>query len=257
MTRIIALKRAQGRTGSDMLSMLLASRDESGGTLTDDEVIGHVGVIFAAGHETSANPLLWTLFLLSQHPQIACDLVDELKGVLHGEPPTTEQLTRLPLLDCVVKESLRVLPPVPIHPRHICESGELQGYTLPAGSEIFVSIYHLHHDPNLFDDPQTFRPSRFFGEKPSPYVYNPFSAGPRMCIGAAFATLEIKIILAMLLQRFRIVPVPGRPINRRVAITMAPKPGLLATLHPADGGWQKSAGGIRGNIRELVNLPPA
>ncbi len=255
MTEVIARKRARGANGGDMLSMLLSSRDESGAALTDDEVLGHAGVIFAAGHETSANALSWTLFLLSQHPQVAGALVEELTAVLKGEPPTTEQLSSLPLLDSVVKESMRVLPPVPMHPRYTSCPTELGGYELPAGAEIFVSIYHLHHNPDLFDDPQSFRPARWASIKPSPYVYNPFSAGPRMCIGATFANMEIKILLAMILQRFRFAPVAGRRIDRRVAITMAPKPGLLMTLYDADGRWQNSAGGVGGNIRELVDLP--
>jgi len=255
MAELVRSKRAQGSEGADILSMLLAARDEDGSQLTDDEIVGHAGVIFAAGHETSANSLTWTLLLLSQHPAITNNLVAELRGELHGEAPTTEQLSRLPLLDAVVKESLRILPPVPLHPRFISEPCELGGYHLPAYSEIFLSIYNLHHDPDLFPDPETFLPSRWATIKPSTFEYNPFGAGPRMCIGAAFATMEIKIALAMILQRFRITPAPGRPIDRRVAITMAPTPSLLAKVELADGNWKASAGGICGNVRELVNLP--
>ncbi len=255
MSELVRRKRAQDNGGADMLSMLLAARDEDGSQLTDDEIIGHAGVIFAAGHETSANALTWTLLLLSQHPQVASNLLEELTAELHGDAPTTEQLTRLPLLDAVVKESLRVLPPVPMHPRFISEPVELGGYDLPAFTEIFLSIYSLHHDPALFPDPQSFLPSRWASIKPSTFEYNPFSAGPRMCIGAAFATMEIKLALAMILQRFRITPVARRPINRRVAITMAPTPSLVATVQRQDGNWRKSVGGIVGNVRELVSLP--
>lgn len=255
MVDIVVRKRQSGSDGGDMLSMLLASRDESGVALTDDELIGHVSVIFAAGHETTANALSWILLLLSQHPRIAADLADELSAELHGDAPTTEQLTRLPLLDAVVREGLRVLPPVPLYPRFITEPCELQGYELSAGTVIFVSMHHVHHNPDLYAWPESFQPSRFFKFKPGPFEYNPFGAGPRMCIGSAFATMEIKIVLAMLLQRFRIAPLPKQEIDFRVAITMAPKPGIQVALHPADGQWDKSAGGIRGSVRELVYLP--
>ena len=127
--------------------------------------------------------------------------------------------------------------------------------TCRSNTEIFLSIYNLHHDPSLFPEPETFLPSRWATIKPSTFEYNPFSAGPRMCIGAAFAMMEIKIVLAMILQRFRITPVAGRPINRRVAITMAPTPSLVATVQRQDGNWKASAGAVSGNVRELVNLP--
>src|SRR6185369_10376472 len=110
-------KRRSGVDGGDMLSTLLETRDEDNTQLTEDEIIGHVGVLFAAGHETSANATTWTLFLLSQHPKIAADLYDELDGVLSGDSPTMEQIAQLPLLDRVVKESLRILPPLPSKPR--------------------------------------------------------------------------------------------------------------------------------------------
>jgi len=111
---MILRKRAADNEARDVLSMLISARDaESGAKLSEDELLGHAGVIFAAGHETSSNALTWTLFLLSQHPQIAADLLDELQTVLQGEAPTVEQLPQLPLLERVIKESMRVLSPVP------------------------------------------------------------------------------------------------------------------------------------------------
>jgi cytochrome P450 len=245
-----------GDVGRDMLSMLVAARDEDGSALSEDEIIGHAGVIFAAGHETSTNALAWTLFLLATHPEVACDLVDELASVLRGGAPTVEELGRLPLLDAVVKESMRVLPPVPLHPRVVREDAELKGYFLPAKTEIFVSIFHIHHDAAIFDDPHRFRPERWSRIKPSPFEYNPFSAGPRMCIGAAFAMMEIKIALALLLQRFRVELLPGTTIDRRVAITMAPRQGLRMRVRRADRGFHRGPRDVRGDIRELVTLPP-
>jgi cytochrome P450 len=251
---IVRAKRARGATGGDMLSTLVAARDEDGSALDEDELVGHAGTIFAAGHDTSTNALAWTLFLLTQHPQVARDLADELDGVLRGAPPAVEHLARLPMLDAVVKESMRVLPPVPLHPRIVAEDSELAGHRLPAGSEVFLSIFHMHHDPALFPDPTAFTPRRWEAIKPSVYEYNPFSAGPRMCIGASFATTEIKIVLATVLQRFRVELPPRARVDARIAITMAPKGGLPMVLRRR-GDRPRRPGGVRGTMRELVRLP--
>jgi cytochrome P450 len=243
--------------GADMLSMLVAARDEDDSALDEDELVGHTGVIFAAGHETSTNALAWTLFLLAEHPDVANELVSELTSVLHGDAPTVEQLAKLPLLDAVVKESMRVLPPVPMHPRVVAEDTELAGCFVPARTELFLSIFHMHHDPAVFEDPKRFNPSRWSKIKPSVYEYNPFSAGPRMCIGAAFAMMEIKIALAMMLQRFRVERLARTRVDHRVAITMAPKNGLRMTIRKADGRWgaaRRALPDVRGHIRELVEL---
>jgi len=151
-----------------------------------------------------------------------------------------------------------VLPPVPLHPRIVAEDTELGGHFLPANTELFLSIFHMHHDRAIFEDPSRFDPARWSKIKPSVYEYNPFSAGPRMCIGAAFATMEIKIALAMLLQRFRVERTRDARIDRRVAITMAPKHGLPMLLRRNDGAWaaaRRSLPAVRGNLREIVELP--
>jgi cytochrome P450 len=252
---ILRDKRARVQTaGTDMLSTLIAARDEDGSALDEDELIGHAGVIFAAGHETSTNALAWTLLLLSQHPRVARDLEDELDAVLGGDAPSVEELARLPLLDAVVKESMRVLPPVPLHPRIVAEDTELGGYRLPAGCEIFLSIFHMHHDPSVFTEPDLFRPRRWETIKPSVYEYNPFSAGPRMCIGASFASMEIKIVLATLLQRFRLEMPEGARVDPRVAITMSPKGGLKMRVRRRTDAV-RAAARVRGKVRELVRLP--
>jgi cytochrome P450 len=237
-----------------MLSMLLAARDEDGSALGEDELVGHVEVIFAAGHETSTNALAWTLLLLSQHPDVLRDVEDELDGVLRGSAPSVDDLAKLPLLDGVVKESMRVLPPVPIHPRIVAEDTELAGHRMPAGSEVWLSIFHMHHDAAVFSEPHRFRPRRWESAKPTVYEYNPFSAGPRMCIGASFATMEIKIVLATMLQRFRFELPHGARVDPRVAITMAPRGGLRMTVRSRARAI-RAPGGVRGKVNELVRLP--
>ncbi len=246
-----------GAIAPDMLSMLIAARDEDGSALDDDELIGHTGVIFGAGHETSTNALAWTLFLLAQYPDVANELTAELKDTLKGDAPTVEQLAsgKLPMLEAVVKESMRVLPPVPFHPRVTHSDTELGGYLLPAHTELFLSIFHMHHDPSIFENPDRFAPERWSKIKPTTFEYNPFSAGPRMCIGASFAMMEIKLVLAMLLQSFRLELPPGTKVDRRVAITMAPKDGLTMRIRRADGDWRRGRATVRGDIHEIVQLP--
>lgn len=254
--KIIAEKRAQGANDNDVLSMLIQARDEeSGHSLSEAELIAHTGVIFLAGHETTANALTWTMFLLSQHPQVTGDLVNELDSILHGEPPTLEQLHQLPLLDRVIKESMRILTSVPWNGRVTSETTELGGYEIPKGTEVFVSIYHTHHLPEIYRDPEAFKPERWETINPSIYEYNPFSAGPRLCIGATFAIMELKIVLAMLLQHFRWEYITGQQIDLAGVLSIKPKYGLSMMVRPQDHEFNNGVGHVEGNIRETVQLP--
>jgi cytochrome P450 len=252
MREIITQKRAAGRDDGDVLSMLIQARDEEGG-LSEDELIAHVGVIFAAGHETSSNALTWTLFLLSQHPEVQARVCDEVRGVLHGSDPTVEQLARMPLLEAVIKESMRVLPPVPWNGRVTSRETVLGGYEVPANTEIMLSIYETHHMAELYPQPERFDPRRWETIEPSAYEYNPFSAGPRMCIGASFAMLEIKLVLAMLLDKYRVELAPGQTVDRFGNIVMAPRRGLRILVRQ-DGDYRAGVGGVKGNVREMVEL---
>lgn len=254
MQRLIADKRANPCDGGDVLSMLIQAQDEDGQTLTEAEIIGHAGVIFSAGHETTANALTWTLFLLSQHPEVTADLVDELQGALAGAPPTIESLSSLPFLERVIKESLRILPPVPLNHRIVNQETTLGEFMLPVGTELFFSIYHTHHMPGLYPEPMRFNPYRWEAISPDTFEYNPFSAGPRMCIGAPFAMLEIKLVLAMMLQRFRLQFAGGVKIDRKFAITLSPKNGMPMIVHGQDRAFDQGVGGVLGNIHESVIL---
>ncbi|WP_414623337.1 cytochrome P450 [Calothrix sp. CCY 0018] len=255
MRGIIRSRQASDSDTGDVLSMLIQARDaETGMTLSEDELLGHVSVIFAAGHETSANALNWTLFLLSQHPQIAADLLDELEAVLQGAAPTIEQLQQLPLLERVIKESLRILPPVPWNARVTSQPTTLEGYELPTGTEVWLSIYHTHHSPEIYSEPNKFNPQRWQNLEVDNFSYNPFSAGSRKCIGAGFAMMEIKIVLAMLLQKFRFQCLPQQTINRSALIVLAAKGGLPMLVCQQDREFSQGVGGLRGNIREMVEL---
>lgn len=256
MRQLIADKRAAADSDRDVLSMLIQARDaESGMKLSEDELLGHAGVIFAAGHETSSNALTWTLFLLSQHPQIAADLVEELEGVLQGAAPTIAQLAQLPLLERVIKESMRILSPVPWNGRVTSQTTELGGYVLPPGTEVFVSLYQTHQMPELYPQPNQFKPQRWETIAPSIYEYNPFSVGPRLCIGAGFAMMEIKIVLAMLLQRYRLQFLPQVKIDPTGLIILTSKQGMPMQIHAQDHQFGQGVGAVQGRVRNMVALP--
>ena len=256
MHKIVAAKRQENKDNGDVLSMLLQTRDEeSGMSLSEDEILGHVGVLFTAGHETSSNALTWTLLLLSQFPQWAAAAVDELDKVLHGEAPKVEQLGQLQVLERIIKESMRLLPPAPMRGSALSEATAIGGYLLPKGTVVFNSIYHTHHMSELYENPEEFQPDRWETIRPSIFEYNPFGGGARMCIGATFAMMELKIILAMVLQRYRLQCLPHARVDRFGIVTIAPKGGLMMTVHEQDRQFTRGVGGLRGNIREMVSLP--
>jgi cytochrome P450 len=246
------VQRLRAEPNRSIVSYLVHARDEDGSRMTEDELIGQANLLFVAGHETTANALTWTLFLLSQHPHILADLHDELSGVLHGQPPTTEQLCELPLLERVIKESLRILPPVPFGARTCVEETELGPYTLPANTEILFSEYLTHRLPELYPEPERFLPSRWETFEPSAYEYIPFSAGSRMCVGATFAMQEIKIVLAMLLQDWRLELAPGAVIDRYVGMTISSKYGMPMVVGRQDRRFERMQPGFRGTVREMV-----
>jgi cytochrome P450 len=253
--RIMHDKREHGSDQNDVLAMLIQMRDENGEQMTEDELIGQANILFFAAHETTANALTWTLFLLAQHPTIYAAVREELASTLKGEAPTVEHMMRLPLMDRVLKESMRVLPPVPFLLRVAMEDTEIDGRFIPANSEIIYSPYITHQNPTLYPDPQRFNPNRWLNIDPSAYEYIPFGAGLRMCIGASFAMMEMKLVLSMMLQRYHLALPADMVVDRSVMITMSPKNGLPVTVYPSEAGRGFTPSRIQGNIRELVHLP--
>jgi cytochrome P450 len=233
---------------TDVLAALVHAHDDDGTTLSNEEMVSHALTLFIAGHETTSHALTFTLFLLHQHPEIHAALLDELTSVLHGEAPRADQLNQLPLLEGVIKESLRLLPPAPIGIRQTAHECELGGYTLPKGATVFYSELVTHRLPGLYPQPDRFMPERWSTIKPTIYEYFPFAAGPHMCIGAGFATQELKVVLAMLVQRYRLALVPNHKID--VNVGMQPSNGMPMTIHPQDRQFEKVA--VRGNITKLV-----
>jgi cytochrome P450 len=215
----------------DLLNMLLKARDpDSGEGLSLKQVRNEIITLLIAGHETTANALTWSLHLLSRHPEIQQSVRDEATSVLSGRNPGLEDVASLGLTTQVIRESMRLYPPIWIIERRAIEADVIGGYSIPAKSSVVISPWTLHRHPEFWDNPDEFRPSRFDGS-PTP-AYIPFGAGPRFCIGSEFAMLEAKVILSMVLQRYRVKPVPGAPIEPFPGITLPPRHGLPVILEP-------------------------
>jgi cytochrome P450 len=249
---MIAQRRANPTQHTDVLNILVSAFDEQKVPMDESELIGQATVMFIASYENVASVLTWTLFLLAQHPQIMNDLYAELTSVLDGNPPNVETLEKLPLLDAVVKESMRVLPPVPYLVRKAIMPTSLGEFEIRKNDRVAVSAYITHHLPELYPNPRRFTPDRWFQIKPTPFEYLPFGAGPRACLGKLFAVAEIKIGLAMILARHRLAVQPNIRIDRRVQVMMSPKRGLPMVIHPQDRRFE--AAPVRGNIHEMVEL---
>lgn len=234
--KIIDDRRQSGDDRGDLLSMLLLTRDESGAGMSDAQVRDEALTMILAGHETTANTLAWALSLLAKHPPIAAALAAEVATVLAGRLPTLADLPQLPLLDQVIKESLRLYPPAPVFTRQPIAATELGGYAISADATLVTAPYFLHRDPRFFAEPLRFWPERWAGglERSLPRcAYFPFGAGPRVCIGQQFALLEARLLLALLVSRFRYTLAPGQLVEEEAAVTLRPKNGLRMRLHAA------------------------
>lgn len=254
--RVLALieeKRSRPSSEPDALTALIRAHDEDGNSLNDQDLVGHATLLFGVGHETTASNLIWTLFLLAQHPQVQADLLDELTNVLHGDVPTVAQFEKLPLLDAVVKESLRLLPPGAFSMREAQHPFEFRPYPpLPKGTFITFSQYVTHHRPDLYQDPDKFIPQRWETIKPNAYEYIPFGAGPRMCLGMGFAFMEVKVALSLILQRYRLALPEGVRLDCKETFALAPKKGLPMMVMPQDRQFNHVQ--VRGNIHDIIDL---
>ena len=231
---IIHDRRASGEDAGDLLSMLLAVRDEETGEgMTDRQLRDEAMTVFLAGHETTANALSWTWHLIAGHPEVESRLHEELYEVLADRPPTVEDLPRLPYTDMVVKESMRLYPPAWAFGREVLADCEIGGYHVPAGTQLIMSQWVMHHDPRYYDEPDKFRPARWGDgstEGLPKYAYFPFGGGPRLCIGQSFAKMEAVLLLATIAQQFRLRSAPGERVVPQPSITLRPKNGMRMIL---------------------------
>ncbi len=233
--RIIAERRRSGEDTGDLLSMLLAARDEETGEgMSDQQLRDEVVTILIAGYETTADALAWTWYLLGAHPETRARLRAELAAVLAGRVPTVEDLPQLPYTRMVLQEAMRLYPPAWGLLRQAREDDEIRGYRIPARVRIVISQYVVHRHPGFWEEPERFDPERFapgrVASRP-PFAYFPFGGGQRMCIGNNFAMMEAQLILATVAQRYRLDLVPGHPVEPEPLITLRPRHGVLVTLH--------------------------
>lgn len=235
VNELVAKRRAQSVNGKiedsgDLLSMLLLAEYDDGSTMDDEEIRDQLVTLFVAGHETTSSALSWTWYLLSQHPEVEAKLHRELDATLAGRTPTIADLADQPYTEMVLKESMRIYPPVwLLNVRQANEKVTIGDHTLPKDATIMISPYVMHRHPNYFAEPMRFKPERFlpeYEEMLPKFAYFPFGGGPRVCIGNAFAMMEAQLILATMAQKFRFELEPGQAVQTNAQVTISPLGGL-------------------------------
>jgi cytochrome P450 len=225
--RIFAERRADNRDRGDLLSMLLAARDEEGRPMSDGQLRDEAMTLFLAGHETTANALAWAFHLLGQHPSVESALHAELDAVLEGRPPGLEDVAQLPITTAVFSEALRLYPPAWVLGRRALESVTLSdGTRIPQGELAVLSPFVVHRDARWFPEPLRMDVARWTAEAKATrhrFAYFPFGAGTRSCIGEAFAWMEGTLALAVFAHRWRLRPVSGTAVSTEARITLRPR----------------------------------
>ena len=231
---IIATRRGTREVSDDLLGLLLSARDEETGEgMTDTQVRDEVITFFAAGHETTALALTWTLYLLSRHPGIERTLHGEVDRVLAGREATFDDLEALPYTRMVIQEAMRLFPPAFGLSRRALADDQVGEYTIRSGSLITISPYLTHRNPRLWKDPLRFDPQRFTSDRIKArhrFAYLPFGGGPRICIGRGFAMAEACLILATIARTYRLRMASGHKVEARGRVTLRPRHGLRMTL---------------------------
>jgi cytochrome P450 len=233
---IIRRRRTSGQTSGDLLSVLLRAQDDEGLGMTDRQLHDEIMTLFLAGHETTANALSWTWLLLGQNPGVEEKLVEELRRVLSGRSPTAADLPRLTYTEMILREAMRLYPPVWVIGRRGLAPFRMGEYELPAETNVLMSQIITHRDARYFPDPDRFDPDRWKADDPRfvslpRFAYFPFGGGPRVCIGAGFAMMEAVLLLATIAQRFTLTLVPGQTIEKLPSVTLRPKSGIRVILH--------------------------
>jgi len=224
-----AERRAGGKDEGDLLSMLLAARDEDGSQMNDQQLRDEVMTLFLAGHETTALTLSWSWYLLGRHPEAEKRFHRELDEVLGGRAPAMADLPKLKYTEQIAKECMRLYPPAYGLGREAIADCEIGGYPVPAGTQVFMFQWVTQRDARFFDNPDEFIPERWteeFEARLPKYAYFPFGGGPRACIGASFAMMEIILVLATIGQRFRLELASDQPVEIYPAMSLRPKDGV-------------------------------
>jgi cytochrome P450 len=237
--RIIDERRKSGADPGDLLAMLMAATDDEASEgargMTDRQLRDEVMTLVMAGHETTANALTWTFYLLANHPEVEAKLRQEVTAVLGDgdRTPTLADLPRLPYAAMVIQESMRLFPPVWAFERQAREADVVAGFDVPPKAIMAVCPYALHRNPAYWEDPERFDPSRFTPERVEArprYAYLPFGGGPRQCIGNGFAMMEAQIILAMVVRQQHLALAPGFELELDPVVTLRPRRGMPMRL---------------------------
>jgi cytochrome P450 len=248
-------ERAGKPRDSDLRAALTGVLDDNGSPITPEKLVAHFNFLAFASFETMSSALTWTLFLLALHPQVSLDLLDELNAAAPSDRITESEIAGLPLLDGVVKESLRLIPPTPVLPwRCYVARGEIAGFAVRGGTRIWLSPHLTHRLPQLYADPDRFKPMRWATHKPTPFEFIAFSAGPRRCPGSLFATVFMKLALATILPRFAVRICAGARVDRVFKGIAMPKAGIPVQLVPQDRALVVPA--CTGNIFDCVTVDP-
>lgn len=229
------IDRAPSAERRDLASRLAAALDDEGDQqgMSRRQLRDELLTLFLAGHETTSHALSWTWYLLASHPAVAQALYAEIDAVLGAREPQLSDLFKMPYLECVLSEAMRLYPPAYVLARVASEDAEIGGYQVPKGADMVLWIYHMHHDARWFAEPERFDPDRFAPERRKLLplsAYLPFGAGTRTCIGKQFAMLEAQLILVAIAQRFRLELANGQPVERDMKVTLAPRGGLRMLL---------------------------
>jgi len=240
LDEVVASARARAGSGEpSVINHLFEARDENGAPLDNEALRNEIAVLFMAGHETTANTLAWTWYLLSQAPEVEAKLHAELDNVLGDRVPGFADVPQLVYTRAVLDETLRLYPPVPILPREAIQEEEFQGVRIPKGSLLFVVPWLLHRHRKLWELPDHFIPERFLpgnATKISKFAYVPFSIGPRICAGANFGQTEAVLCIATLAQKFKLRLKSGYQVRPVCRLTLRPDGGLPMTVHPRTPG---------------------
>jgi cytochrome P450 len=234
MHGIVADRRRAPTPGNDLLSRLMAARDEHGQPMSDSLLRDEAVTMLLAGHETTALLLTFCLMLVAQHPEVEQRILAELAAHTDGGRPGAAQLAQLGYLDAVLRETLRLYPPAYAIGREALVDTEIGGCPIPKGKQVWAFQWATQRDPRFYRDPERFRPERWLGQEAAQlprFAYFPFGGGPRICPGAHFSLLEAKVTLALLLPRFRFELLRKGPPTLLPSVTVRPKGGLPARVH--------------------------
>ncbi len=226
--KIVAEHRLHTEDTGDLLSMLLAARDDEGNPMDEQQLRDEIITLFIAGHETTANALAWAFYLVAKHPAVEKRLLDEL-APFSGQALGVRDLAALPYSEQVIKEAMRLYPPAGGVTRQAIQDIELAGYPIAKGHTIAISTYVMHRDAKFYPEPDRFDPDRFSAENEAKlprYAYLPFGAGPRVCIGNSFAMMEARLMLMTVLQTYHLALAPGQTVRAEQVFTLRPKGGL-------------------------------